>query len=57
MTGGIHVFYSLQEALALGYEVYEQTEYGYLVRLKIGEAWGFAIVDLRTGRDGGRPRP
>ena len=50
LVSGIRVFTSLEEALALGYEVYDKTANGYLVRILLGERWALALVDLRRNR-------
>jgi hypothetical protein len=48
MTAGLRVFRSLKEALAEGFQVYDRTPTGYLVRAMIGGRWQLAIVDLRA---------
>jgi hypothetical protein len=39
------VFRSLPEALRAGYQVYDRTNAGYLVRTRTPQGWGLAIVD------------
>jgi hypothetical protein len=41
---GILVFSSLDEALRAGFEVYDRTDYGYLVRSRTSRGWALAIV-------------
>ena len=43
---GILVFSSVDEALRAGFEVYERTYYGYLVRSRTTRGWAFAEVHL-----------
>ena len=47
---GVVVFSSLAEALALGYEAYDKTSNGWLVRFRIGNRYALAIVDTRLIR-------
>jgi hypothetical protein len=42
--GGILVFKSVSEALRAGFQVYDRTSDGYLVRSKTTGGWAFAIV-------------
>jgi hypothetical protein len=44
---GIVIFHSLAEALRAGYQVYDRTENGYIVRIKTERGWQQALVDLR----------
>jgi len=44
---GLVVFKSLAEALAAGYQVYDRTPDGYLVRTRTGSGWAIAIVAQR----------
>lgn len=46
---GIMTFSSLQRALKAGFQVYDRTENGYLVRAKTAAGWVLAVVDL-SGR-------
>jgi len=41
---GILVFNSLAEALRAGFEPYDKTERGYLVRMRTAAGWALAIV-------------
>lgn len=43
---GILVFSSLDEALRAGFEVYDRTDYGYLVRSRTPRGWALALVYL-----------
>lgn len=45
MTGLI-VFRSLAEALHAGFEVYDRTPNGYLVRTRTAAGWALALVEL-----------
>lgn len=47
---GILVFSSVNEALRAGFEVYDRTEYGYLVRSRTASGWVLAVVHL-AGHD------
>ena len=44
---GFLVFRSLSEALRAGYQVYERTAVGYVVRTRTNGGWAFAIVACR----------
>jgi hypothetical protein len=44
MAAGIKVFSSLDEAKAAGFEPYERTDDGYLVRRSDGRSFALAIV-------------
>jgi hypothetical protein len=41
---GLVVFRSVEEALRAGFEVYDRTSDGYLVRTKTARGWALAIV-------------
>jgi hypothetical protein len=41
------VFRSLADAINAGYQVYERTRTGYLVRTKTERGWALAIVEKR----------
>jgi hypothetical protein len=41
---GLVVFKNLSEALRAGFEVYDKTENGYLVRLRTENGWALAVV-------------
>jgi hypothetical protein len=45
---GIRRFCSLSEAIKAGYEVYDRTEVGYLVRTRTVRGWALAVVVLRS---------
>jgi hypothetical protein len=45
MTGLI-VFRSLTEALRAGFEVYDRTPNGYVVRTRTEAGWALALVEL-----------
>ena len=47
---GVRVFRSIREALNAGFQVYERSSEGYLVRMRTPQGWMSAIVDLRTAR-------
>jgi hypothetical protein len=41
------VFHSLQEALRYGYQVFERTHDGYVVRIYTERGWALALVSRR----------
>ena len=41
---GIVVFESLAQAIRAGFELYEQTERGYVVRMRTLAGWALALV-------------
>ena len=41
------VFHSVVEAIRAGFQVYDRTETGYLVRIKTNAGWALALVELR----------
>lgn len=45
---GLVTFPSLEAALRAGFQVYDRTPNGYLVRTKTSAGWAIALVDLRT---------
>ncbi len=45
------VFSSLREALNAGFQVYDRTSSGYLVRTKTVNGWALALVDLKHHRE------
>lgn len=47
---GVMVFSDLAMALRAGYEVYERTATGYLMRTRTERGYVLAIVDLHRGR-------
>jgi hypothetical protein len=46
-VAGIVVFPSLAAALRAGFEVYDRTAEGYLVRTRTSNGWALALVRLR----------
>jgi len=44
---GIMVFKTLADALRAGYQVYDRTDHGYLVRTRTSAGWAMAIVTCR----------
>ncbi|HEV3156445.1 MAG TPA: hypothetical protein VGZ00_03800 [Candidatus Baltobacteraceae bacterium] len=46
MTTGLMVFSTLADALRAGFEVYDRTSDGYLVRTKTTKGWALALVRL-----------
>ncbi len=44
---GLVVFKSLAQALNAGYQVYDRTADGYLVRVLTARGWAMALVDCR----------
>lgn len=47
--GGIVVFNSLADAVRAGFELYERTATGYVVRTRTDAGWALALVDGRSG--------
>lgn len=45
--GGLVVFNDLGEALRAGYQVYDRTSYGYLLRIRTRSGWAMAIVSCK----------
>ncbi len=45
---GLVVFKSLALALRAGYQVYDRTADGYLVRVRTAGGWAMALVDCRS---------
>lgn len=45
---GIYVFTSLADALRAGYQVYDKTSDGYLVRTRTEKGWAIALVNCRA---------
>jgi hypothetical protein len=41
---GLLVFKTVADALRAGFEVYDRTENGYLVRMKTEKGWAMAVV-------------
>lgn len=44
---GLTVFKSLAEAIKAGYQVYDKTSFGYLVRTRTAVGWAMAIVECK----------
>ncbi|MFN2529554.1 MAG: hypothetical protein ABR584_12650 [Candidatus Baltobacteraceae bacterium] len=44
---GLVVFTSITEALRAGYQVYDRTADGYLVRIQTGAGWATALVNCK----------
>jgi hypothetical protein len=44
---GILVFKTLAEALGAGFQIYDKTSDGYLVRTRTDHGWAMAIVTSR----------
>ncbi|HEU5479494.1 MAG TPA: hypothetical protein VFU90_06650 [Candidatus Tumulicola sp.] len=45
---GLTIFRSLNEALQRGYQVYDRTPEGYLVRIRTERGWALALVIPQT---------
>jgi hypothetical protein len=43
---GIMVFRSVSEALRAGFQVYDRTSSGYLVRTRTSRGWALAVVHV-----------
>lgn len=44
---GLTVFKSLADAIRAGYQVYDRTSDGYLVRTRTNAGWAIAIVSCK----------
>ena len=44
---GLMVFTSISEALRAGYQVYDRTADGYLVRIRTAAGWAMALVNCK----------
>lgn len=44
---GLVVFKSLADALRAGYQIYDRTDSGYLVRTKTAAGWAMALVTCK----------
>jgi hypothetical protein len=44
---GIMTFNSISSALQAGYQVYDRTEKGYVMRIKTQAGWGLALVESK----------
>lgn len=47
---GMRRFHSLEEAIRMGYQVYDRTPEGYLVRIRTEIGYALAIVEVRPER-------
>jgi hypothetical protein len=47
---GIMVFTSVSEALRAGFQIYDRTSYGYLLRTRTSRGWALAVVHLGDAR-------
>jgi hypothetical protein len=47
MSTGVTVFKTLADALRAGYQVYDRTPDGYLVRTRTAAGWAMAIVTCK----------
>ncbi len=45
---GLTIFNSLAEALRAGFEIYDRTAEGYLVRTRTDAGWAMALVTCTT---------
>ena len=45
---GIVIFTSLAAAIQAGYQVYDRTSTGYIVRLRTPAGWAMALVTLQN---------
>jgi hypothetical protein len=45
---GIVTFPTLAAAIKAGFQVYDRTPEGYLVRIRTAKGWAFALVALRN---------
>jgi hypothetical protein len=45
MATGIQVFRSLGEAIRAGFEIYDRTAKGYVVRTRLNGYWQMALVE------------
>ena len=44
---GLLVFKSLADALRAGFQIYDRTQEGYLVRTKTADGWAMALVTCK----------
>jgi hypothetical protein len=47
MMAGLMVFDSLADALRAGFQIYDRTQEGYLVRTLTARGWALAVVSCR----------
>jgi hypothetical protein len=45
---GLVVFRSLSEALKAGFQIYDRTADGYLVRTQTSTGWAMALVNVKN---------
>jgi hypothetical protein len=45
---GLMVFDSLADALRAGFQIYDRTQDGYLVRTRTAQGWALAVVSCRN---------
>jgi Ca2+-binding EF-hand superfamily protein len=45
---GLVVFRSLSEALKAGFQIYDRTSDGYLVRTRTSTGWAMALVNVKA---------
>jgi hypothetical protein len=45
---GLTIFTSLAEAIRAGFQVYDRTPEGYLVRTKTDSGWAMALVTVKN---------
>ena len=45
---GLVVFRSLSEALKAGFQIYDRTTDGYLVRTRTSTGWAMALVNVKA---------
>jgi hypothetical protein len=51
VMNGLMVFRTLSEALRAGYEIFDRTPWGYVVRINSDHGYALALVDQRTEHD------
>lgn len=51
MAQGLLTFSSLSEALKAGYQLFDKTPDGYLVRIKQNAGWAMALVVCKLGQE------
>jgi hypothetical protein len=47
---GITIFSSVSEALRAGFQIYDRTNSGYLVRTRTARGWALAVVNVVSPR-------
>lgn len=47
---GLAIFSSLADAIRMGYQLYDRTAEGYLVRTRTDRGWALALVIVRDRR-------